>query len=118
MKSMIKWLVAAISSLIIFLASLGYYASSQILFFKLRDVEVIKRRETRAKRLNMEEFQELKQDDVLIPSRFDYSINAIFVHPNETDRWIVLCHGVTENKISSRSEEHTSELQSRGHLVC
>ena len=101
MKSMIKWLIAAMSSLIVFLVSLGYYASSQILFFKLRDVEVIKRRETRAKRLNMEEFQQLKQDDVLIPSRFDYSINAIFVHPNETDKWIVLCHGVTENKISS-----------------
>src|SRR5699024_1417616 len=77
MKSMIKWLVAAISSLIIFLASLGYYASSQILFFKLRDVEVSKRRETHAKRLNMEEFQEQKQDDVLTRTRFDYSINKI-----------------------------------------
>ncbi len=101
MKSMIKWLIAALSSLTVFLVSLGYYASSQILFYKLRDVEVIKRRETRAKRLNMEEFQQLKQDDVLIPSKFDYSINAIFVHPNDTNKWIVLCHGVTENKISS-----------------
>lgn len=101
MKSLAKWLITGVSSLMALFVSLGYYASNQILFFKLRDVEVIKKRETRAKRLNMEEFQQLKQDDVLIRSKFDYSINAIFVHPNDSNKWIVLCHGVTENKISS-----------------
>ncbi|WP_271398034.1 alpha/beta hydrolase [Salinicoccus roseus] len=101
MKSFIKWLIALASSFIILFTSLGYYASSQVLFFKLRDVEVIKRRETRAKRLNMKAFQNLPQDDILIPSKFDYSINAVFVHPNDTNKWMVLCHGVTENKISS-----------------
>lgn len=69
MKSFIKWLIALASSFIILFTSLGYYASSQVLFFKLRDVEVIKRRETRAKRLNMKAFQNLPQDDILIPSQ-------------------------------------------------
>lgn len=95
------WIWTGILSLVTILVSLGYYASTQTLFFKLRDVEVIKRRETRAKRINLEEFRKLPQDNILIPSRFDYSINAIFVYPNDTNKWVVLCHGVTENKISS-----------------
>lgn len=95
------WIWTGILSLLTILVSLGYYASTQTLFFKLRDVEVIKRRETRAKRINLEEFRKLPQDNILIPSRFDYSINAIFVYPNDTNKWVVLCHGVTENKISS-----------------
>src|SRR5207253_9531263 len=38
-------------------------------------------------------------------------------------RWTVLVHGCQETVIADsseafRSEEHTSELQSRGHLVC
>src|SRR5690625_4247684 len=98
------WIWTGILSLLTILVSLGYYASTQTLFFKLRDVEVIKRRETRAKRINLEEFRKLPQDNILIPSRFDYSINAIFVYPNDTNKWVVLCHGVTENKVS-RSEE-------------
>ncbi|MHC0552367.1 alpha/beta hydrolase [Salinicoccus sp. CNSTN-B1] len=101
MRSFLRWGAGLSGSLLVLLISLGYYASNQILFFKLRDVEIIKRRETRAKRLDMDEFKKLPQDDVLISSKFDYSINAVFTHPNETNKWMVLCHGVTENKISS-----------------
>ena len=101
MKNIGIWIWTGILSVITIVVSLGYYASTQTLFFKLRDVEVIKRRETRAKRINLDEFKKLPQDDILIPSRFNYSINAIFVYPNDTNKWVVLCHGVTENKVSS-----------------
>lgn len=101
MKNLAKWIYAAVTSIGVLLITLGYYASSQTLYFKLRDVEVIKRREIRAKRLDMEKFKSLPQDDILIPSHFDYSINAVYVYPNDTNKWMVLCHGVTENKISS-----------------
>lgn len=101
MKKLAIWIWTGMLSIITILVSLGYYASTQTLFFKLRDVEVIKRRETRAKRINLEEFKKLPQDDKLIPSRFNYSINAVFVYPNDTNKWVILCHGVTENKISS-----------------
>lgn len=101
MKNIGIWIWTGFLSFITIIVSLGYYASTQTLFFKLRDVEVIKRRETRAKRINLEEFKKLPQDDKLIPSRFNYSINAVFVYPNDTNKWVVLCHGVTENKVSS-----------------
>lgn len=51
MKNIGIWIWTGILSVITIVVSLGYYASTQTLFFKLRDVEVIKRRETRAKEL-------------------------------------------------------------------
>src|SRR5690625_2777158 len=37
----------------------------------------------------------------------------------ENEKMRISCRKVTnDNQVSSRSEEHTSELQSRGHLVC
>ena len=101
MKSFYKWLAALFVSAAVMFISLGYFASSQIMFFKLRDVEIIKRRETRAKRMNMEEYDKLPKDIVNVPSRFGYDISASFIYPNQTNKWIVICHGVSENKLSS-----------------
>lgn len=101
MKSFSKWLAALFASAAVIFISLGYFASSQIMFFKLRDVEIIKRRETRAKRMNMEDYDKLPKDIVNLPSRFGYDISTSFIYPNRTNKWIVICHGVSENKISS-----------------
>lgn len=101
MKKIYKWLVALSISAVVMFISLGYFASSQIMFFKLRDVEIIKRRETRAKRMNMNEYDKIPKDIVNVPSRFGYDINASFIYPNQTNKWVVICHGVSENKLSS-----------------
>src|SRR5690625_4924428 len=46
-------------------------------------------------------------------------IPTIVVNPSQVkDHVSLLALTVGENRIFSRSEEHTSELQSRGHLVC
>src|SRR5690625_5593981 len=34
------------------------------------------------------------------------------------DRWLTVRDQIRERYLEVRSEEHTSELQSRGHLVC
>src|SRR5207253_6862965 len=38
-----------------------------------------------------------------------------FAKPSTLEYWHI---GLTTMRLPSRSEEHTSELQSRGHLVC
>src|SRR5690625_5794044 len=40
------------------------------------------------------------------------------IRPSLADRVIDLLHGASTESVLERSEEHTSELQSRGHLVC
>lgn len=100
-KNISKWIIGFIISAAVMFISLGYFAASQIMFFKLRDVEIIKRRETRAKRLDMDEYEKLPKDNVKISSKFDYDITASFIYPNQTNKWMILCHGVSENKLSS-----------------
>lgn len=101
MKNISKWVAGFVLSAFVMFISLGYFAASQIMFFKLRDVEIIKRRETRAKRLDMDEYNKLPKDTVKVRSKFDYDITASFIYPNETNKWMILCHGVSENKLSS-----------------
>lgn len=100
MRKIIYSITALISFFVIGIVGLSYYVVQQVLFFKLRDVEIIIRRETRAKRMDIEAFKQLPQDVVEIDSKFGYKLNTIFIRPNETHKWIVICHGVTENKLS------------------
>ena len=100
MRKFAYFISALLSAGFIGIVGLSYYVTQQVLFFKLRDVEVIIRRETRAKRLDVDEFKKLPQDAVTIDSKFGYNLNTLFIKPNDTDKWVVICHGVTENKIS------------------
>lgn len=79
----------------------GLVASNYVLNFKLRDVEVIRRREIKAKRLDVEAFNAKQPLNVTIPSRNGYNLSATVVKPYEHKHWMVFCHGVTENKITS-----------------
>ncbi|HJE20187.1 MAG TPA: alpha/beta hydrolase [Aliicoccus persicus] len=100
MRKIAYFLSGLISLMFIGIVGLSYYVTQQVLFFKLRDVEVIIRRETRAKRMDINAFKKLPQEVVDIDSKFGYKLNTIFITPNETNKWVVICHGVTENKIS------------------
>lgn len=100
MRKIAYFLSAFVSFAFLGIVGISYYVTQQVLFFKLRDVEVIIRRETRAKRLDINAFKRLPQEVVDIDSKFGYKLNTIFVTPNNTNKWVVICHGVTENKIS------------------
>lgn len=79
----------------------GLVASNYLLNFKLRDVEVIRRREIKAKRLDVEAFKAMNPINVTIPSRNGYHLSATVVKPFKHKHWMIFCHGVTENKITS-----------------
>lgn len=100
MNNLWNWVFTAVISLCTLFFSLAYYASYRTLHFKLVDNEKIIKREVRRKRLDIEYFNGLPKDDVCIPSNFGYDISTTFVYPNQTNKWIVLCHGLAENKIS------------------
>ena len=89
---------AATSSL---LAVTGILASHHILNFRLRDVEVIRQREIKAKRLDEQAYQALNPKKVSIASTNGYLLDAEVVKKYPHKKWMIFCHGVTENKISS-----------------
>ncbi|RXK19311.1 alpha/beta hydrolase [Macrococcus sp. DPC7161] len=80
---------------------IGYIASQNVLNFKLRDVEVIKRREIKAKRYDEDKFNHLNPINVKILSKNGYMLNTKIVKKYDHDYFMIFCHGVTENHITS-----------------
>src|SRR5699024_6170372 len=106
MKNFFKWFSVFLLSLFSIIVSLAYYASNQIMYFKLREIEVIKRRETKGKRMDLKVLDGMPKDRVKIPSRFGYDINTTFYKPHQTDKWMIILHGVSENSLSSSKYVH------------
>jgi fermentation-respiration switch protein FrsA (DUF1100 family) len=51
--------------------------------------------------VDLDEFNNLQKRKVTILSPFGYPLKMILVEPQQTNRYIIISHGVTENKISS-----------------
>jgi fermentation-respiration switch protein FrsA (DUF1100 family) len=88
-------------SLLLVLASLGVYITNRLMFLKKKDDEVIYMREKDAGHIRPDEYEALPKREVSIPSSFGYTLKAILVEPNETKRYIIIAHGVTQSKTNS-----------------
>ncbi|MDP4171232.1 MAG: alpha/beta hydrolase [Bacillota bacterium] len=86
-------------STLIFLSAFGVYFTNRIMFIKKKDEQLILKREKDAGWLDLGEFKHFR--DVSIPSPFGYSIKAHLYEPHATNRYVILAHGVTENKVNS-----------------
>ncbi|WP_409251264.1 alpha/beta hydrolase [Bacillus sp. SCS-153A] len=95
-----KWL-PAVGGALAAAAGLGVYLTNQFMYLKKKDEQVILHREISAGRLKLEEYHALPKEEVNIPSPFGYNIKAVFVHPNPGNKYMIFCHGVTENKLNS-----------------
>lgn len=90
-----------ILSFLLAFISFGIYFSNRLMYMKKKEDEFIVNREIQAGRLNPTEFQGLPKREILIPSHFGYNLKTIIVEPHQTNRYVIICHGVTENKINS-----------------
>lgn len=88
-------------SLLLVLASLGVYITNRLMFLKKKDDEVIYMREKDAGHIRPDEYEALPKREVSIPSSFGYTLKAVLVEPHETNRYIIIAHGVTQSKTNS-----------------
>ncbi|CAM3434236.1 alpha/beta hydrolase [Cytobacillus oceanisediminis] len=88
-------------SIILFLSSLGVYFTNRLMYMKKKEDEFILEREKGAGRLDLIKYESLPKREVLIPSPFGYNLKAVAVEPHENNRYIIISHGVTENKMNS-----------------
>ena len=68
---------------------------------KKKEDDFILNREITSKRLDEVWFGEVNKTEKWIESKNGYSLKAIFVEPLKTKNYVIICHGVTENKINS-----------------
>lgn len=88
-------------SLLVFLTSIGVYFTNRIMYMKKKDDSFILNRETEAGRVDPLSFSSLAKREVFIPSPFGYSLKAVLAEPHSSNKYIIICHGVTENKTNS-----------------
>jgi uncharacterized protein len=85
----------------LFTFSLGFYFTNRLIYMKKKDEQFIVQREKEAGRFNPEHFESLPKREVIIDSPFGYPIKALLVEPHESNRYVIISHGVTETKINS-----------------
>lgn len=88
-------------SSVLFFVSVGLYISNRLMYIKKKDDQAILEREVQTGRLNAEEFSSLPKREVKIDSPFGYPLHAVLVEPHSTNRYMIIAHGVTENKVNS-----------------
>lgn len=82
-------------------AAIGIVASNRLMYVKKKDETLILDRETSAKRYDEAWYASVKKSEQWIRSENGYDVKAIFLEPHDTDRYVVICHGVTETKVNS-----------------
>ncbi|MGN7402148.1 alpha/beta hydrolase [Cytobacillus praedii] len=88
-------------SFLLFLTSIGVYFTNRLMYMKKKEDQFILEREQGAGRLDLMEYDGLPKKEVLIPSPFGYNLKAIIIEPHKNKRFIIISHGVTENKMNS-----------------
>lgn len=71
------------------------------MYLKLKDDDLILRRETLAKRFDEKWYENVKKEILWVESQNGYLLNAVFLQPLPTKNTVIICHGVTESKINS-----------------
>lgn len=96
-----KKTLGALFTLFAFFVSFGVYFSNRLMYIKKKDDQLIFTRELTAGRFKPDDFDALPKQDAAISSPFGYTIKAVLVEPHQTNCYMIITHGVTENKVNS-----------------
>ncbi len=100
MKRLLRY-IRYFLSFILFLSSIGIYFTNRLMYMKKKEDQFIIDREKEAGRLNPIEYESLPKTEVLIPSPFGYPLKTVIAEPFPNNRFVIIAHGVTENKMNS-----------------
>lgn len=101
-KRRFLYITGVLSSIVTALLTIfGFIASSKLMYLKTKDADVILEREVLAKRFDEKWYETVRKEELWIASPNGYPLKAVFLKPLDTDRTVIICHGVTENKINS-----------------
>lgn len=79
----------------------GILATNRLMFLKIKDTEVVLKRESIARRFDTHWYETVPKTTMRVQSPNGYLLHALYLRPLDTTRTVIICHGVTENKINS-----------------
>ena len=80
---------------------LSIFLSNKLMYIKPKDVTAVSIREKRARRYDENWLDNCPRKELYLPSPNGYIIRGTFYQPLITTNTVIICHGVTENKINS-----------------
>ena len=102
MKRRVLYITGVISGIFTAIITvLGFFVTNKLMFLKLKDADLIMKREILAKRFDEHWYESVRKEDMWIDSPNGYRLRAVFLKPLDTTKTVIICHGVTENKINS-----------------
>ena len=102
MKKKVMLLSGIATSLLTAAAAVsGYVLSNKLMYIKQKDNDFILEREKKARRFDEAWFGSVSKMELSISSPNGYDIKGYFFKPLSTSNTIIICHGVTENKMNS-----------------
>lgn len=79
----------------------GFALSNKLMYIKQKDPNFVREREISAKRFDEAWYNQHFKCELNIESPNGYPLRGILFQPLQTNNTIIICHGVTENKINS-----------------
>lgn len=102
MRRRILWFTSIFSSVLTASAAVvGFLITNRLMYLKKKDDAFILNREITAKRFDEVWYDTVRKNEKWITSPNGYPVKAVFLEPLDTSNFVVICHGVTENKINS-----------------
>jgi fermentation-respiration switch protein FrsA (DUF1100 family) len=80
---------------------IGFFFTNKMMYIKKKTDEEIINRDTKFGLYNQKDFDALEKKHFSIQSQFGYSIKGSLITPHQTNRYIIICHGVTVNRLNS-----------------
>jgi predicted alpha/beta-fold hydrolase len=100
MKVFIKAVTGGVAFLAV-LTGLGIFFTNKIMYIKKKTEEEILQNEIRRKFFDWNEFESLNKEEVWIDSLFGYKIHGYYIPVENSKKYMIICHGVTVNKMNS-----------------
>lgn len=94
-------ILAFLSAGIGIVVSAGIFFTNKIMYIKKKPDSFIYKREVSLGRFHPEEFNALEREEITISSPFGYHLKGWLIEKFSTKKYIIICHGVTMNKINS-----------------
>ena len=96
-----KKLFITLGIFVTYIIAVGVFFTNMVMFIKKKTDDEIYKRELTEGRFTGDEFKQLDKEVITIPSPYGYSITGWLMKGTSEKKFMIICHGVTMNKVNS-----------------
>lgn len=95
------FLIILFSILLFYFFGVGLYFTKQVLYMKTNSLDFIYQRELANTRFDESWYRSVEKEQFSVKSRYGYDLKGYLYELYDTNKWVIVTHGVTVNKNNS-----------------